>query len=82
MPLIDFKCPACRTKVKDAMFKMSEDYEMNCPKCSEEMQRIYSSPAMFNFSFTPGYSVATDQYFSTKKEKENYLRENGMEMRG
>lgn len=82
MPLIDFKCTACRAKVKDAMFSIDEEYEMRCPKCSVPMQRVYSSPAVFGFTFTPGYSVATDQYFSTKREKENYLRENGMEVRG
>jgi putative FmdB family regulatory protein len=81
MPLVDFKCKGCHKKVNDAMFDITEDYEMNCPNCGKPMQRIYTAPATFSIDFVPGYNTATDQYFSTKKEKDTYLRENGLEVR-
>lgn len=75
MPLYDFSCTNCGP-VKDVFAKM-EDMEVPCPKCGEDMQRLFSPTRNIIADLEPYLDENlghTPVYVKSKRHKRDLLK--------
>ena len=50
---------------------------MRCPKCRERSALVPSNTQKHRITFEAGYNNSAGRSFSTKRERDNWLRETG-----
>ena len=51
--------------------------EMVCPVCFQPAKRKWSAPAVAVIDFRDGWDMGAGKYFSTKRERENWISSKG-----
>lgn len=73
MPLFDVSCPAHGQQ--EVLAKDSSS--LACPVCGSRVERAFSSPPVFRMDFRSGWDMGAGRYFSTKRERDNWIAEAG-----
>lgn len=84
MPLREYRCEKCGTRVED-LFWNEYPRSIRCPRCGgKAVYRICDTkyeklgdrqPKRFKVDFRDGYDIGAGRYFSTKRDRENWMRE-------
>lgn len=76
MAIYPFKCDKCQTE-EEKFLKPDEDHTAICPKCGEDMRRVYT-PFTTVVEFRSGWDMGAGKYFDTKRERDTYLSVKGL----
>jgi hypothetical protein len=73
MPLIDVECPV-HGKVETYQHVGAEN---RCPECGAASKRLWTAGPRTVVDFRDGWDPGAGKYFSTKSERESWIRESG-----
>ncbi len=76
MPTYVFACPA-HGEFDDFRPISKFTRATKCPDCGARSTLVLSNTQKHRITFEAGYNDSAGKYFYTKKERDNWLRENG-----
>lgn len=76
MAIREYRCDKCN-KVTEKLYWNDYPKEIVC-ECGERAHYIFSAPGAVWVNWRPGYDVGLGRYFSSKRERDNYLAENNL----
>jgi len=76
MALREYRCLNCG-KITEKLYWTDYPREITC-ECGKKAHYIFSAPGAVWVNWRPGYDVGLDRYFSSKRERDNYLAENNL----
>ena len=78
MPLMEYRCPV-HGAFTELVSHRTDHYKSHaCPECGSDSPRVFTSPAIHVVEFTAGFDRSANQYFDTKRQRDNWLQEKGL----
>lgn len=80
MPIYQYRCETCKNDWERLDGYDSFKSKRKCPECGSMGKTVITSPGKHINRFEEGWDDSVDRYFGTQRERDAYLRDNGLRL--